>query len=106
MAAAADVALLVDGDGLVALAPVSEVAATFHAHQAAATVLTPHDGEMHALHRRAAQGRTGWRPPVGWPPIPGAVVLLKGPSTVVAAPDGAVHVVANGDQRLAAAGLG
>ena len=36
----------------------------------------------------------------------GAVVLLKGPSTVVAAPDGAVRVVANGDQRLATAGSG
>ena len=34
------------------------------------------------------------------------MVLLKGPSTVVAAPDGAVRVVANGDQRLATAGSG
>ena len=104
VAAAADVALLVDGDGLVALAPVSEVAATLRARDAA-TVLTPHDGEMRALTGappgadRLAAARTVASDT-------GAVVLLKGPSTVVAAPDGAVRVVANGDQRLATAGSG
>ena len=36
----------------------------------------------------------------------GAVVLLKGPSTVVAAPDGRVRVIASGDARLATAGTG
>ena len=104
VAAAADVALLVDGDGLTALAPVSEFAATLRA-RGAATVLTPHDGEMRALTGtppgadRLAAARTVAADT-------GAVVLLKGPSTVVAAPDGAVRVVANGDQRLATAGSG
>ena len=104
MAAAADVALLVDGDGLTALAPVSEFAATLRA-RGAPTVLTPHDGEMRALTGtppgadRLAAARTVAADT-------GAVVLLKGPSTVVAAPDGAVRVVANGDQRLATAGSG
>ena len=35
-----------------------------------------------------------------------AVVLLKGPTTVVAAPDGTVRVVTGGDARLATAGTG
>ncbi len=34
------------------------------------------------------------------------MVLLKGPSTVVAEPDGTVRVVTNGDERLATAGSG
>jgi NAD(P)H-hydrate epimerase len=34
------------------------------------------------------------------------VVLLKGPTTVVAAPDGQVLIVTTGDQRLATAGSG
>ena len=69
------------------------------------TVLTPHDGEYAAL--------------TGGPPGPdrlaaaralaaasGAVVLLKGPTTVVAHPDGTVLVTATGDSRLATAGTG
>ena len=36
----------------------------------------------------------------------GATVLLKGPTTVVAAPDGSVLLVRSGDQRLATAGTG
>lgn len=68
-------------------------------------VLTPHDGEFARL--------------VGGPP--GAdrlgaareaaarfdgTVLLKGPTTVVARPDGRAWVVAHGDERLATAGSG
>ena len=34
------------------------------------------------------------------------MALLKGPTTVVAAPDGRVAVVRSGDQRLATAGSG
>ena len=36
----------------------------------------------------------------------GCVVLLKGPTTVVAGPDGQVLVVTTGDARLATAGTG
>ena len=35
-----------------------------------------------------------------------ATVLLKGPSTVVATPDGACRIVTSGDARLATAGTG
>jgi NAD(P)H-hydrate epimerase len=94
------VPLVVDGDALWALAtddrpvPAGEVA-----------VLTPHDGEYARLAgsppgedridaaRRLAERRN-------------AVVLLKGPTTVVAAPDRRVAVVTSGDARLATAGSG
>jgi NAD(P)H-hydrate epimerase len=94
------VPLVVDGDALWALGsderpvPSGEVA-----------VLTPHDGEyahlvgsppgddrIEAARRLAAQRD--------------AVVLLKGPTTVVAAPDRRVAVVTTGDARLATAGSG
>ncbi|MCB0989352.1 MAG: NAD(P)H-hydrate dehydratase [Acidimicrobiales bacterium] len=68
-------------------------------------IVTPHDGEFAKL--------------VGRPPGPdrvgecrelatrsGAVVLLKGPTTVVASPTGASWLVTAGDQRLATAGSG
>ena len=68
-------------------------------------VLTPHDGEFRRLTgaapgddrvaaTRAAAARLG------------AVVLLKGPTTIVAHPDGRVLLSVAGDQRLATAGSG
>ena len=36
----------------------------------------------------------------------GAVVLLKGPTTVIASPEGEVRLVTSGDRRLATAGTG
>ena len=68
-------------------------------------VLTPHAGEFATL--------TGSAP--GADPIAaanalvaetGAVVLLKGPTTVVAGPDGRTYLVTRGDRRLATAGTG
>lgn len=96
------VPLLVDGDGLTLLGDhVAEVVA----RRTAPTVLTPHDGEFARL--------------TGAPPGPdriaaarrlaadtGAVVLLKGPTTVVAHPDGRVRLSTSGDARLATAGTG
>ena len=90
---------VVDADGLTALGTdvsrfVSEL-----------TVLTPHDGEFarlagHAMGEdRIAEART-------LAAESGAIVLLKGRTTVVAAPDGEVLVSIAGDQRLATAGTG
>jgi NAD(P)H-hydrate epimerase len=69
------------------------------------TVLTPHDGEYTMLtgvrpgsDRLAATRRLA--------ADTNAVVLLKGPSTVVAEPGGRAYVVTAGDARLATAGTG
>jgi hydroxyethylthiazole kinase-like uncharacterized protein yjeF len=93
---------VIDGDGLAAL---GRDAATVLSARSAPTILTPHDGEYRALTgsppgidrlaaARALAAKTG------------AVVLLKGPTTVVASPDGAVLVSVSGDPRLATAGTG
>ena len=97
--------IVVDGDGLFALAWNASGAAALLREREAPTVLTPHDGEYQLL--------TGARP--GADRIAATrrlatdthtVVLLKGPTTVVAAPDGEVLVVRAGDARLATAGTG
>ena len=100
--ASADLPLVVDGDGLTALGP------------DAASVL----GERRRSHRadaprrrvRAAGGRAARTDRLeaarDLAAATGAVVLLKGPTTVVAAPDGRVRIVTTGDARLATAGTG
>ena len=102
LVAEAPIPVLVDADGLHALAP---DAGKLLRRRSAPTVLTPHAGEFQVL--------------TGAPPGPdrlaatralaaetGAVVLLKGSTTVVAAPDGRVLMSASGSPRLATAGTG
>ncbi|GIU84307.1 MAG: bifunctional NAD(P)H-hydrate repair enzyme [Acidimicrobiales bacterium] len=95
------VPVVVDGDGLTALAGNLDVLDG----GGAPVVLTPHDGEFARL--------------AGAPPGPdriaaarelaretSAIVLLKGPCTVVADPSGEALLVSSGDARLASAGTG
>lgn len=102
LVARADLPLVLDGDGLRLLGedPTGVLSA-----RTAPTVVTPHDAEFEALAGappdadrlavvRALATRTG------------CTVLLKGPTTVVADPDGATLLVRAGDQRLATAGTG
>lgn len=68
-------------------------------------VLTPHEGEFERLTgRRVGPDRIGAVRQAAAELA--AVVLLKGPATVIAAPDGRVRIVTSGDQRLATAGTG
>jgi hydroxyethylthiazole kinase-like uncharacterized protein yjeF len=102
---AAPIPVVIDGDGLFAMAWNESGAASVLRRREAPTVLTPHDGEFGLL--------TGARP--GADRILAArrlaadtrsVVLLKGPTTVVAGPDGDVRLVVAQDSRLATAGTG
>lgn len=94
--------VVVDGDGLVAL---GRDACSVLRSRGAATILTPHDGEHEALTgARPGADRIGAARTLA--ADSGAVVLLKGPTTVVAGPDGIVHLVTAGDARLATAGTG
>lgn len=94
--------VVVDGDGLTAL---GDTVAAVTAGRAVPAVLTPHEGEFARL--------TGTAPDAdriaavrALAASTGAVVLLKGPATIVAEPDGAVVVSTSGDARLATAGTG
>ena len=90
---------VIDGDGLWALANGVSL------EPGQPVILTPHDGEYRLLSgsppgadRVAAARELAERF--------GAVVLLKGPTTVVATPDQLPVIVRSGDQRLATAGTG
>jgi ADP-dependent NAD(P)H-hydrate dehydratase / NAD(P)H-hydrate epimerase len=72
---------------------------------AGTTVLTPHDGEF-ARITGAAPGDDRIASARALAAGTGTVVLLKGPTTVVASPDGWVELVNAGDHRLATAGSG
>jgi hydroxyethylthiazole kinase-like uncharacterized protein yjeF len=103
-------AVVLDADALASFAErPQELLEAIRAHPKGGTVLTPHAGEFnrlfHALpgisqddskleqaRRAAAQA--------------GGVVLLKGPDTVVAAPDGRAAIADNGPPWLATAGSG
>jgi NAD(P)H-hydrate epimerase len=101
---AAPVPTIVDADGLNALGHADEVAGVV-GRRSHPTVLTPHAGEYARLAGH----------PTGADPIDdartlaarsGAIVLLKGATTVVAAPHGRVLLVTSGSPRLATAGTG
>ncbi len=105
LVAGASVPVVVDGDGLVALGRSAGEVIGARPPSAPPVVLTPHDGEFEAL--------TGTRPGADrfeavrhLAASSGAVVLLKGPTTLVAEPDGHVWVAHAGDARLATAGSG
>ena len=95
--------LVVDGDGLTALAA-GDVAGICR-ERSVPVVLTPHDGEFERLAgARPGADRIGSvRSLAG---STGAVVLCKGPTTIVASPDGLVRLASAGDRRLATAGTG
>jgi NAD(P)H-hydrate epimerase len=93
---------VVDGDGLTLLGPDGAAAL---ADRAAPLVLTPHEGEFATL-AGAPAGADRLAAVRDLAATTGAVVLLKGPSTVVAEPGGEVRVVIEGDARLATAGTG
>ncbi len=105
LAAQTNAATVIDGDGLSALGNHVADILRRRAQSAGPVVLTPHDGEFARLtggppgadRIAAASGLAGQA---------NAVVLLKGPATVVAAPDGEALVTVAGDPRLASAGTG
>ncbi|MGQ0830443.1 MAG: NAD(P)H-hydrate dehydratase [Microthrixaceae bacterium] len=98
----ADLPTVVDADALVALAGHLGDGSR---RRAADTVLTPHDGEFeHLTGARPAADRIAAARDLA--ATSGSVVLLKGPTTIVANAGGDVRVVTTGDARLATAGTG
>ena len=100
----AQIPLVLDADGIIALGPLDEAAARL-AHRPAPTILTPHDGEFAAL-TGSLPGQDRTEAARSLARVTGAVVLLKGSTTIVADPAGAVRYVTAGSSVLATAGTG
>lgn len=94
---------VIDADGLAA---VSITASSSRNEVLTPTcVLTPHDGEYRQLTGHVVgDDRLGAAQDLA--EAMNATVLLKGPTTVVAAPDGRTRLITSGDARLATAGSG
>lgn len=92
---------VVDGDGLTALVGRLDVVS----NSDVPTVLTPHDGEFERLMgRRPGPDRVESAAELA--EATESIVLLKGPTTVIAEPGGRALLTNSGDQRLATAGTG
>jgi hydroxyethylthiazole kinase-like uncharacterized protein yjeF len=96
--------LVLDADGLSALGGLDQAASVLGS-RSHATVLTPHDGEYARLTgEKVPADRLGAARALS--ARLSSVVLLKGSTTTVAAPDGRALVVTAGSERLATAGTG
>jgi hydroxyethylthiazole kinase-like uncharacterized protein yjeF len=103
-ALAVEVPLLVDADGLNAHAGRLELLR----EREAATVLTPHEGEMGRLLEIGTEEVAAHRLQYAREAaeLSGAVVLLKGDDTIIARPGGPVAISPGGTPALATAGTG
>lgn len=100
--------LLIDADGLFAMEPGHLKAGRGDKGDRDSVVITPHMGELSRLSGIPAEELAGdrikWarRLAAEW----GVVLVMKGPGTVIAAPEGDVFINPTGDHGLASGGTG
>lgn len=95
--------LILDADGLYAIKDRKDVLWK-RAEKGLLTILTPHEGEFHYLGGEPAAGRE--TAALNFAQEYGCILVLKGPGTVTALPDGSCYVNTTGNNGMAKGGSG
>lgn len=95
--------LILDADGLYAIKDRKDVLRK-RAEKGLLTILTPHEGEFHYLGGELAAGRE--TAALNFAQEYGCILVLKGPGTVTALPDGSCYVNPTGNNGMAKGGSG
>ena len=97
-------AAVLDADALTSFEGNADALFAMIRQSAGETVLTPHEGEFDRLTGAAAKERLASACDLAR--LSGAIIVLKGPRTVIAAPDGRAAINSNAPPTLATAGSG
>ncbi len=103
-----NVPVVIDADGLNVLVEIIEEEKDFLSNVSTTVVLTPHPGEMARLTRLSTKEIQNDRLKYAaeYAALWGVIIVLKGAKTIVAGPNGIIHINTTGNPGMATGGTG